>query len=198
MHLRGKSFRFTAHYPDGRDEILLDVPRYDFNWQTSYRLAEPKLAPAGSWMICTGGFDNSAKNPHNPDPTQDVFWGDQTWQEMMVGTWGMALAEQDFSLGPPAIKRLPEGEFDVMFRYRPQEKAKAVYLAGTFNNWKATALPMTGPDAAGYFSVTQKLPAGPHEYKFVIDGTAWRQDPGNPRQVGFYRNSQIHVGDAKP
>ena len=197
MHLRGKSFRFTAHYPDGRDEVLLDVPRYDFNWQNSYGLSEPKLLPSGTEILCDATFDNSTENLSNPNPSAPVLWGDQTWQEMMVGTWGMALAEQDFSVGPPRMKRLADGNFDVTFRYRPQGEAKAVYLAGTFNNWKATALPMSGPDAAGYYSVTQKLPAGPHEYKFVIDGTGWRNDPGNPRQVGFYRNSQIHVGEAQ-
>ena len=67
MHLRGKWFKFELLTPDGKRQTLLSVPAYDFNWQTTYRLAEPVRAPAGSWLICTGGFDNSAKNPHNPD-----------------------------------------------------------------------------------------------------------------------------------
>jgi hypothetical protein len=85
MHLRGKSFSYTAHYPDGRDEILLSVPAYDFNWQSAYRLAEPKPLAAGSKICCEAHFDNSATNPANPDPDQTVHWGEQSWDEMMIG-----------------------------------------------------------------------------------------------------------------
>jgi len=85
MHLRGKAFRFIADYPDGKSEILLDVPRYDFNWQLRYDLTEPKLMPAGTTMRCIAHFDNSEENLTNPDPSQDVTWGDQTWEEMMLG-----------------------------------------------------------------------------------------------------------------
>jgi peroxiredoxin len=85
MHLRGKSFRYTAHYPDGREEVLLDIPRYDFNWQLRYELAEPKLMPKGTEIRCVAHYDNSAENMTNPDPTVDVTWGDQTWEEMMIG-----------------------------------------------------------------------------------------------------------------
>jgi peroxiredoxin len=85
MHYRGKSFRFEAEYPDGRREVLLDVPKYDFNWQLRYDVAEPKLMPKGSRLICTAHFDNSAANPLNPDPTQTVRFGLQTWEEMLVG-----------------------------------------------------------------------------------------------------------------
>jgi len=85
MHLRGKSFRYEAEYPDGTREILLDIPRYDFNWQLRYTLAEPKLLPKGTRLVCTAHFDNSEKNLANPDPTKPVRWGDQTWEEMMIG-----------------------------------------------------------------------------------------------------------------
>ncbi|RMF38919.1 MAG: thiol-disulfide isomerase [Planctomycetota bacterium] len=85
MHLRGKSFRYEAFYPDGRSEILLDVPRYDFNWQLKYVLADPKLLPSGTRIRCTAVFDNSERNLVNPDPTQTVHWGDQSWEEMMIG-----------------------------------------------------------------------------------------------------------------
>jgi hypothetical protein len=85
MHLRGKSFSYTACYPDGRKEILLSVPRYDFNWQGSYRLAEPKPLPKGTWIECEAHFDNSADNPANPDPTRTVVWGEQSSDEMMIG-----------------------------------------------------------------------------------------------------------------
>lgn len=84
MHLRGKSFRIDARYPDGTVETLLDVPRYDFNWQTTYELAAPKPIPPGTQMIVVGHHDNSASNPANPDPNQNITWGEQTWEEMLI------------------------------------------------------------------------------------------------------------------
>lgn len=97
MHLRGKAFRYEAKYPDGSTEILLDVPEYDFNWQNSYIFEEPKRLPKGTMVICTAHFDNSKKNIANPDPNEDVFWGDQTDEEMMIGYFDMAYAEQDMT-----------------------------------------------------------------------------------------------------
>ena len=95
MHFRGKSFRFDVEYPDGRREVLLDVPRYDFNWQLRYDLAEPKFLPKGTRLLCTGHYDNSDANPWNPDPSATVRFGLQTWEEMMVGYYAtMPAAEQ--------------------------------------------------------------------------------------------------------
>lgn len=85
MHLRGKSFRYEAVFPDGHTQLLLDVPRYDFNWQLSYRLAEPLELPKGTTLQLTGWFDNSKNNPANPDPSRTVRWGPQTFDEMMLG-----------------------------------------------------------------------------------------------------------------
>lgn len=85
MHLRGKAFDMEATYPDGKKEKLLSVPRYDFGWQATYRLAQPLALPAGTKIQCTALFDNSTNNPNNPDPTRFVRWGDQTWEEMMIG-----------------------------------------------------------------------------------------------------------------
>ena len=85
MHLRGKSFRYEVRYPDGKKEVLLDVPKYDFNWQLRYELAEPKLLPKGSILECVAAFDNSEKNLNNPDPGKRVTWGDQSFEEMMIG-----------------------------------------------------------------------------------------------------------------
>jgi hypothetical protein len=85
MHLRGKSFEYRLVYPNKKEEVLLSVPKYDFNWQFSYTLAEPKRVSKGTKLICTAYFDNSAGNPNNPDPTKKVSWGDQTWEEMMIG-----------------------------------------------------------------------------------------------------------------
>ena len=85
MHLRGKDMTYTVTYPDGRSEIVLRVPRFDFGWQTDYWLAEPLLLPRGSKMHVSAHFDNSVANRDNPDPTATVRWGDQTWEEMMIG-----------------------------------------------------------------------------------------------------------------
>jgi peroxiredoxin len=85
MHLRGKSFRYELELPDGTRETLLDVPKYDFNWQLWYMLKEPRQIAKGSKMICTAYFDNSPDNPANPDPNRTVTWGEQTWDEMMFG-----------------------------------------------------------------------------------------------------------------
>jgi hypothetical protein len=85
MHYRGSWFKFELLFPDGRRDTLLSVPRYDFNWQTTYTLAEPIHAPAGAWMLCTGGFDNSTNNPANPDPSKRLQWGEQSWDEMFIG-----------------------------------------------------------------------------------------------------------------
>ncbi len=85
MHLRGKAFRYEAILPSGETQILLDIPRYDFNWQLSYRLAEPITLPGGSTIKATAWFDNSTQNPANPDATRTVRWGPQTYDEMMIG-----------------------------------------------------------------------------------------------------------------
>ncbi len=104
MHLRGSAFRYEAAYPDGRREILLDVPKYDFNWQIRYLLAEPKRLPKGTTMHCTAYFDNSPDNLANPDPTATVRWGDQTWEEMMIGWFGAVSAEEDLQASANSVK----------------------------------------------------------------------------------------------
>lgn len=95
MHLRGKSFRIEAEYPQGQRELLLDIPHFDFNWQYDYMLAERKRLPRGTTVHCVAHFDNSEANLANPDPEDTVRWGDQTWEEMMIGTIAIAPVEQD-------------------------------------------------------------------------------------------------------
>ena len=85
MHVRGKDMTYIAHYADGTDETLLSVPKYDFNWQITYQLATPKMLPKGTKLEVIAHYDNSTANKFNPDPTKDVRWGDQTWEEMMIG-----------------------------------------------------------------------------------------------------------------
>ena len=85
MHLRGKDFEYKAVFPDGTSKILLSVPHYDFSWQTYYVLKDPIAVPKGTRIECVAHFDNSTNNKYNPDPTKAVKWGDQTWEEMMIG-----------------------------------------------------------------------------------------------------------------
>jgi hypothetical protein len=85
MHLRGKDFLYQAVYPTGETSTLLSVPKYDFNWQLVYYFEKPVVLPKGTKIECTAHFDNSANNPANPDPTKEVKWGDQSWEEMMIG-----------------------------------------------------------------------------------------------------------------
>lgn len=92
MHLRGKAFRYTAIAPSGEREIVLDIPQYDFNWQTEYRLRVPKTLNEGSRIYCEAAFDNSDKNLNNPNPNATVTWGDQTYEEMMIGYFHIAVA----------------------------------------------------------------------------------------------------------
>lgn len=94
MHLRGKSFKYELEMPDGTRQTILDVPRYDFNWQTNYRLAEPLIIPAGARLHCTAVYDNSANNPANPDPTKTITWGDQSWDEMMLGYFDVLVSRE--------------------------------------------------------------------------------------------------------
>jgi peroxiredoxin len=91
MHVRGKSFKYTIMYPDRRREVVLDIPHYDFNWQTEYRLASPINVPAGTRMRCDAAFDNSDGNLNNPDSKAWVSWGDQTYEEMMIGYFHYAV-----------------------------------------------------------------------------------------------------------
>lgn len=94
MHLRGISFRYEAQYPDGRIETLLSIPKWDFNWQHRYVLAEPKRLPAGTVLTATGVYDNSPNNPNNPDPDAEVHAGPQSTDEMFNGYYDFCLADE--------------------------------------------------------------------------------------------------------
>lgn len=193
MHWRGKSFRFTAQYPDGSEEILLDVPRYDFNWQNIYLLAEPKRLPESTNLLLEARYDNSAENLLNPDPTKSVHWGDQTWDEMMIGSFTLSRADQDLTLGPPRVEALANERYRVHFRYQPSQPVDAVYLAGSFNDWQRDSLAMEGPDGQGWYRTQVELDRGTYEYKFVLNGRSWRADPGNGHTIRPYGNSVVEV-----
>jgi len=128
MHLRGSAFRYDLQYPDGKVVTLLDIPKYDFNWQNNYDLAEPLLVPKGAKMRCIAHFDNSADNLANPDSTVAVGWGEQTWEEMMIGWFVKATAEETPNL--PAVlvakeKAREERRAEMRERRRAEREAKA-------------------------------------------------------------------------
>jgi hypothetical protein len=103
-HLRGRAAKFTAHLPDGSEEVLLSVPKYDFNWQPVYLLDPVRFLPAGTRVRMDIAWDNSAQNPANPDPAKEVRWGDQTWEEMNVG-WFRFRAADDADRAAAAAAR---------------------------------------------------------------------------------------------
>jgi mono/diheme cytochrome c family protein len=104
MHLRGKDFQYRITYPDGTSKIILSVPRYDFAWQSYYMLKVPVPAPKGARLDCVAHFDNSEKNKFNPDPKKEVRWGDQTWEEMMIGWTSLTYDNQPASNAKSANK----------------------------------------------------------------------------------------------
>ena len=103
MHLRGRSMKFEALFPNGHREVLCSVPRYDFNWQFTYVFSQPKRLPSGTWVLVSGGYDNSVQNPANPDPKKAVHWGDQTFNEMFLGWYNVAW-DQDQVEGTASAK----------------------------------------------------------------------------------------------
>lgn len=103
MHVRGKDFKYTLVYPDGTSKVLLAVPRFDFGWQLTYVFKEEVAAPKGSRLEVVAHHDNSAKNKFNPDPTATVRWGDQTWDEMMIGYLDYTIDKQDLRKASPQV-----------------------------------------------------------------------------------------------
>lgn len=104
MHLRGKDFEYRLVYPTGETDTALKVPNYSFAWQLGYDEAKPLLLPKGTRMECTAHFDNSINNPDNPNPNVEVKWGDQSWEEMMIGWFGVIV---DASSDPAKIVKRP-------------------------------------------------------------------------------------------
>jgi hypothetical protein len=92
MHFRGHDFEYRIVFPDGRTETVLSVPHYSFNWQLSYYLDQPMFLPKGTTIECTAHFDNSVNNPENPDATKEVHYGEQSWDEMMLGFFDVSVA----------------------------------------------------------------------------------------------------------
>ena len=97
MHLRGKDMKYVAVYPDGREDTVLSVPKYDFNWQVVYTPETPLRLPAGSKLVVYSHFDNSTKNKYNPAPDKEVFWSEQSWDEMFFGFIKYTVDKDDLS-----------------------------------------------------------------------------------------------------
>lgn len=135
MHLRGKRFKFEAVYPGGASEVLLNVPQYDFAWQSQYRLAQPKLLPAGTVIRVNGAFDNSPQNPANPDPSARVTFGDQTFDEMFIGY--ITYTE----LPARATGTAPMFSTNIVARGRVGEPLNVSARANTTATYRAAALP---------------------------------------------------------
>jgi peroxiredoxin len=197
MHYRGKSIRYELTYPNGLREILLDIPRYDFNWQNVYRFVEPKFVPEGSQLKCVAYFDNSEDNPANPDPTIAVRWGEQTWEEMMVGFFEAVFVNQDFAVPEPQITPTNDGRFKVQFQYKPDRPARTIHVAGTFNDWSQESHPMLDPDGDGIYTTHAVVDAGDYRYKMVVDGTYWSHDPASRSLTGYLHESYFVAGQAE-
>lgn len=130
MHLRGKAMRFEAHYPNGEREVLLDIPRYDFDWQTVYLLRQPKPMPKGTRLHCLAHYDNSADNLRNPDPNRVICYGHQTWQEMMAGTMGLVSVARS---GPGPVGDVPAPTADeILAGYTPVDQVPVERRAGYY------------------------------------------------------------------
>jgi hypothetical protein len=109
MHLRGKDMTYTLTYPDGREEIILNVPKYDFNWQIVYQPLKPITVPKGTKLHVDAHYNNSSTNPFNPDPNRTVYQGRMTWEEMMAPFFGVLV---DGSVDPATILKLGPGLFN--------------------------------------------------------------------------------------
>jgi len=104
-HLRGKSWEYRIIYPDGRNEVVLSVPKYDFNWQTYYLFSKPLAVPKGTRLEATAHYDNSTANAYNPDPNMAVRWGDQTWEEMQYTGITYSIDNQPVQPSPEAARK---------------------------------------------------------------------------------------------
>jgi hypothetical protein len=108
LHFRGKSMRYVLTLPDGTDEVLLSVPKYDFNWQSYYELQTPRRIPAGSKVTVTTLFDNSTKNRYNPGPEKTVFWSEQSWDEMYAPQARITVDSRDLRQQPVTANTDPQ------------------------------------------------------------------------------------------
>jgi len=165
MHYRGKDIKYIANYPDGSSETLLSVDNYDFSWQTDYSLAEPIHIPKGTTVDIIAHFDNSADNEFNPDPTRNVTFGNESYDEMMIGFMDFIVDEgvrpmsrQDYNdqVAAETSAMHPEDTYSVYFR--DPERSTVVYL------------PRNGEGAFVFLGVNRQ------QLKCAVNDLAWNGD----------------------
>lgn len=162
MHTRGKSMKYTATYPDGRQEILLHVPAYDFNWQWFYYPAEPVTLPEGTVLDIEAHYDNSAGNPHNPDPSRDVIFGEDTHSEMMFGAFEFIPVEGQHPKPVNTAAKLDR----VLATYEPGTTFKVKADLGQVVLASGFVIPQSG-DGIWYF------PFGRQLFELPLSNIAW-------------------------
>jgi hypothetical protein len=146
MHVRAVACRYDLVAPDGNRDTLLDVPRYDFNWQLTYRRATPLSVSKGSRIEFTGWFDNSSGNPHNPDPTKMVRFGPQTYDEMLLG-YIEYVADDNTSLGKEPRTQADVG-IELIFQRLDRNNDGKVTADEAGNNWARIQSADTNADGA--------------------------------------------------
>lgn len=162
MHYRGKRFRFDAAYPDGTTETLLNVPNYDFDWQTGYRFREPKRLPRGTQIRVVGAYDNSELNRRNPDPRSTVRFGEQTNDEMFIGYINYAELPANAASPPPVFGA------NLIARARVGEPfALAVTASNSPSRYRAEGLP-AGLSLDATRGVISGSPASPGRYTATL------------------------------
>jgi len=165
MHMRGKAMTFTARYPDGRRETLLHVPNYDFNWQLFYYPEEPVELPAGTLIEIDARYDNSARNPNNPDPSRALTFGLQSTDEMMFGVFEFVAKE---GVRPKAIT--PRSRLEALLRALGTESVYRVDLAlGQMKVPTALVLPREGRGEL-------HVPFGPQMTTVPVRDVVWSGD----------------------
>lgn len=147
MHLRGKAFKYELETKDGQRTTLLDIPKYDFNWQTNYRLAEPLMIPAGAKLHCTAVYDNSKNNPANPDPSKTVTWGDQSWDEMMLGYFDLLVPR---NLTDKKVIKTAINPDNVMTRFDKDQDGKISREEAKGHDILNRAFPLADTNRDGY------------------------------------------------
>ncbi len=168
MHVRGKSYRYELELPNKQSRTLLDVPRYDFNWQLQYRLREPIDAPAGSVLKGFATYDNSTNNPANPDPTRRVKWGQQTDEEMMLGYFEYYLPNVEPAGQAPSIVELALRDGGLIFNGLDKNHDDKITL-----NEAPSAAQFRDADANGDGAVTRE------EFKVF-----WRRQADKKKAAG--------------
>jgi hypothetical protein len=200
MHYRGKRFRFEALYPGGGTETLVNVPQYDFAWQSQYRLAEPKRLPAGTVIRVSGSFDNSPQNPANPDPRAMVRFGEQTNDEMFIGYVNYAELPARATMAPPAFAensaaRASAGtEFSTRVR---ADNSPTVYRAAALPAWvrldPATGIVSGTPAAAGRHAIVITAENAGGSAAAILDLAVGA--PGAPVFTTQPRSVRARIGD---